>query len=510
MKKLIYIFLSSIILFGCDDKVLDLNDPNNYTEDTYFKVTDEFTKSVNAIYGGYYFMFNREYYFIFDLAGNDAEKASALQAPLPEFSSCTFDKTNMYVNRLWRSLYRMVLRANLAEAKIDMWDPKEENDKELKTRLLGEARYLRAWSYFKLVSLWGRVPLRKSWEDRTIQHMKRSSVADIYAFIETDLKDAVGKLPVSYDDGNIGRATKGAATALLGKVYLYQEKYSDAESELKKLDGATYSYSLVADYQANFVESGDNNSESIFEVQHGWNEGDNFWYMFGDSGGEETWGAGATHTGRSKEYDFTSWNNVKVAPKGAESFTYKDESNADYTDPRAAMVFYSSVALGGDTDFKGGAYDAAANGISWKKYQNLETIDEEPNPSSAINSKIIRFSDVLLMWAEALIKQNKISDAMPIINRVRARVGAFQYTSLGTQTEAMDKLKLERRMELYGEQQRWFDIVRWGDMSVLENEKKSVYGASFTIDNKYYLFPIPENEVDYNTEVAGDLNNDWN
>uniref|UniRef100_UPI0032164E0B RagB/SusD family nutrient uptake outer membrane protein n=1 Tax=uncultured Draconibacterium sp. TaxID=1573823 RepID=UPI0032164E0B len=508
MKKYIIIFVSAFLIFSCNDDVLDLDNPNNYSENTYYKNSDECIKAVNAIYGGFYFMYAREYYFMFDLLGNDGEKKTALNPQIAVFSSFTYDKTTEFINNLWRSLYRMVLRANLAERKITEWETKTDEEAELRIQLIGEAKFLRAWSYFKLVTLWGRVPLRKSWDDKAIQNISRSSVESIYAFIEEDLKDAASKLPVSHPV-DIGRVTKGASVALLGKVLLYQGKYAEAENELKKLDGSEYSYSLADNYETNFVEDGDNNSESVFEVQHGFFVGDNYWYMFG---GEETWGGSAIHTGRAKEYDFTSWNNLKISKTGAKAFTYKDETNSDYTDPRAYMVFYNAPGenyYGGDTDYAGGNYPESA-GLSWRKYQNLETIPSEPNPSSGINSKIIRFSDVLLLWAEALIEQNKVTDALPLINRVRARVGAFEYTTLGTQAEAMEKLKHERQLELFGEQQRWFDIVRWDDLDVLANEKKDYYGNSFSINDKYYLFPIPENEKKYNTEVANDISNDWN
>jgi starch-binding outer membrane protein, SusD/RagB family len=105
---------------------------------------------------------------------------------------------------------------------------------------------------------------------------------------------------------------------------------------------------------------------------------------------------------------------------------------------------------------------------------------------------------------------NKIDEALPLINTVRARVGAFQYTSLGAQDEALKKLKLERRLELFGEQVRWFDLNRWGEaMQVINAEKMAAKGVAPFLP-KHVLFPIPQEEKDANPLVAADIQNDWN
>ena len=509
MKKFIHIIFVAFLFNACNQDILDLTNPNQYSAETYFKNLGECEKGVNAIYGGLYHdgLFAREYYFIFDLLANDAEQNFPMEAPTTDWPNYTHNPGNSELQGLWRSLYRIILRSNTAVESVTKWEPLNDDESARKVTLLGEAHFLKGWAYFELVNIWGRVPLR-TYENSTEAELSRSSVEEIWGQVESDLTEAIDKLPVSWNGEDIGRATKGAAVALLGKAYLYQKKYTQAHNELALLDASPYSYTLHPVYTEEFLETGDNNEESVFEVQFkGGATGDAVWYMFG---GQESWGLGGLHTGRAMEYGFNDWQNCKVSDAAVASYIYKDESNNDYTDPRASMVFYGDAASGGDTDYVGGAYPFQDQGYMWKKYQQYEFIEIENEPNSGINAKVLRYADVLLMRAEALIMDNSIGEALPLINTVRARVGAFEYTSLGNQEEAMQKLKLERRLELCGEQVRWFDLIRWGDaMQVLNDEKFAAKGVR-PFQDKHVLFPIPQEEKDANSLVANDVSNDWN
>jgi starch-binding outer membrane protein, SusD/RagB family len=509
MKKFIYIIFAAFIFNACSEDILNLSNPNQYSADTYFKNLGECEKGVNAIYGGLYHdgLFAREYYFIFDCLANEAEQNTPMEAPTTDWPNYTHNPGNSELQGLWRSLYRIILRSNIAIESITKWEPLTEEETARKETLLGEAHFLKGWAYFELVNIWGRVPLRTI-ENSTEAKVPRSSVEDIWAQVESDLADAIDRLPLSWDEENIGRATKGAAVALLGKAYLYEKKYNQAHTELALLDASPYSYSLHPVYTENFLETGDNNEESVFEVQFkGGAVGDAVWYMFG---GQESWGLGGFHTGRSTEYGFNDWENCHVSDAAVASYKYKDESDNDYIDPRAFMVFYGDAESGGDTDYAGGPYPFEDKGYMWKKYQTYEFNINENDPNSGINGKVLRYADVLLMRAEALIMDDKIGEALPLINMVRSRVNAFEYTSLGIQEEAMQKIKLERRLEMLGEQTRWFDLIRWGDaMQVINDEKFAAKGVR-PFQEKHVLFPIPNEEKDANSLVAEDVANDWN
>ena len=154
MKKLIYIIIAAVLFLtmGCNEELIDLENPNQYTEATYFKTADQCREAVNAAYGGLYFegLWVREWYFIFDLLGNEASPASPLQGTLAEFNNYQYDGTNNWLNEMWQSLYRIVLRSNIAITKINEAD--EVEDEALKSRLIAEAKFLRGWAYFQLAS----------------------------------------------------------------------------------------------------------------------------------------------------------------------------------------------------------------------------------------------------------------------------------------------------------------------------------------------------------------------
>lgn len=173
---------------------------------------------------------------------------------------------------------------------------------------------------------------------------ERTPKETIWADIETTLKDAITVLPVSYDAADYGRVTKGAAVALLGKVYLYQKKYAEAISQFTSLQAAPYDYALAGSLDEMFTQDL-KTKETIFAVMHGewqgWGVG-NAYAMFG---GQEQWGGKATHTGRAMEYGFNDWWNVLVSKALIGAFKYKDESNNDYIDPRAKLTYYDDGTM---------------------------------------------------------------------------------------------------------------------------------------------------------------------
>lgn len=160
--------------------------------------------------------------------------------------------------------------------------------------------------------------------------------------------------------------------------------------------------------------------------------------------------------------------------------------------------------MGGDPDYVAGPYDLDV--ISWRKYQRYENIESEGLPQSPINSHIIGYADVMLLLAEAYIESGQVGDALPLINRVRARSGAYEYTNLGAQDAARTILRHERQIELAGEQSRFFDLVRWGILVPTINSEKS----DQPVKDYHVLLPIPQAEKDANPVLNAQVNNDWN
>ena len=530
MKNIFVVMsLALLLLASCNEKILDLKNPNQYDTGTFFTNEKELIQSVNATYAGLYFsgLWVRDYYFIFDLLGNDAQVATALQGELAEFAKYTYTPTHGKINDYWRSLYRIVLRANLCIDRSEAFIAAGKGDLNLVKRFVAEAKFMRAYAYFELVNQFGTVPLKKSIADLNVILTPRSATTDeVWDFVVADLTAAIDVLPekAAYPAGDTGRATKGAAIALLGKTYLYRKDYLKAEAELAKLDGMGYNLLPLSQWDWNFSErdSEENNIESVFEVQIKFIPGSNTWYMFG---GAEDWGAGAMHTGRPMEYGFNDWQNVYISTSVAHKFKYADGT----TDPRAALTFYGKdEVVQGDlfycrecSESELAKADAASrdgkrliypltSGLRWRKYQNYERKYKENVPESSNNGKVIRYSDVLLMLAEAQINNGKIAEGMAKINRVRERVGAVLYSTGVAKDKAMEYLKLERTLELTGEQHRFRDLVRWGDAkTVLNTELSAQYGTATYFQDKHVLFPIPQQEKDANKAIVI-KSGDWN
>jgi hypothetical protein len=158
-------------------------------------------------------------------------------------------------------------------------------------------------------------------------------------------------------------------------------------------------------------------------------------------------------------------------------------------------------------------YPFAARGYRYLKYEYYNLVPQIGGTKSPINGQVIRYADVLLMLAESYIQQgNTAAQPLALINQVRSRpsVSAISYTTLGSQASALDIIKRERRLELTGEQSRYFDLIRWGIAKQTLNAERTSEGDSHLFQDKHVLFPIPQYEKDTNPNVAKDVQNDWN
>ncbi|MCW3111205.1 MAG: RagB/SusD domain protein [Segetibacter sp.] len=524
MKKILSVLI--IILLGsssCKKSLLDTTNPGAYDYGTYFTSATQINEAVVATYAVFLHpgLWSREYYFIFDLLGNDAKRDAPLQGDIRPLSDYTFTPANSILTNLWASLYRMVTRANVVIDRATAWAPTGAADQALQKQYIAEAKFMRAYANMQLVTLWGRVPLRNSYSETVADlYPKRATVAELWTAVVADLQAAITDLPLPKDQGvnDLGRANKGAAIALLGRGYLYQKKYTEAQATLMQLTKAPYTYSLATRYDDLFSIANQNNPETVFQIMHAawtdWGIG-NQYYVFG---GQETWGGKATHSDRAQEYGFNDWRNVYVSDAQVKAFKYPNELGITYTDPRAKSVIYGDAASGAKADYcnscPGGTkpfpFTASEGGYRWRKYEYYENTPSYGGPQSPINSEVIRYADVLLMIAETYIQAGTPALALPYINQVRQRAGAFQYSTLGTQAQAMQLLMRERQIEFSGEQQRYFDLLRWGLLKqTLNPELQAQYGAS-TFQDKNVLLPIPQQEKDTNPNIANDVQNDWN
>lgn len=532
MRKIfLYIVLVSLIIGtgSCKKSRLELESRSAYDFETYFADRETMNQAVVSTYAVllHQGLWARDYYYIFDLLGYEGKRTTNLQGSLAQLGSYSFGTDQEQISQLWNSLYRMVFRANVVIDRAAAWDPTGSSDQQFAKQYIAEAKFLRAYAYFNIVNLWGAAPLIKSYEDVVNNnYMPRTPAADIWGFIESDLASAMPDLPVAYDAStDLGRATRGAATALLGKTYLYQKKWALAQSTFTLLTQPPYTYDLDPSYANLFSTTNQQSVENIFQVMNGtwtdWAIG-NQYYMFG---GQETWGGKATHSARAQEYGFKDWWNMYVTTASVKAFSYSHPVTGNpYVDPRAGFTFYGNASSGGDIDYcescPGGAVAYPFNAAdpqghySWKKYEYYNLVSSFGGPQSPINGQVIRFADVLLMLAESYIQQGDFGNTpLGLINDVRQRSGAVAYQNLGgSQSSAMNILMRERQLELCGEQSRYFDLVRWGIIKQTINSLRAAEPGDGTqpFQDKHVLFPIPNSEKDYNPNVANSIANDWN
>lgn len=465
MKKFKIIITGLIVALGvtasCDESGLDKVNPNELSAATYFKTSAQLESAVTSCYaylqgaGNY----ARYQFYINDNISGENYAAGNLEADKQQYINRDVDEANGGSNQFWQQTYQGVGRCNFVIANEENFD--ESIPAAEKASRLGEAKFLRAFYYFNLVTHYGDIPLVLNLETKQGGEAK-SSVADVYAAIIADLTAAHSSLPAKGDQEQ-GRITSGAAWALLGRVYLQMGgKDAEAKTALSNVTG----YTLVADYRDNFTVAGEHNDESIFEVHYD-----------ESTGGGDSWsgtGRGNVET-TFRAMEYSGWYNVKPSPALLAEY--------EAGDSRYAANFYSigDFYNNGMTEFVSGGIGPDDN-PAWRKYQNLDNRASETT-DSGINARVIRYADVLLMKAEAEIRSGGTeADALGYLNQVRARASVNLPPVSVTGTQAiLDAIEHERWVELAGEQSRFYDLQRF--------------------DNDVYLMPIPNVELQANTNL---------
>lgn len=521
MKKHIIILslLAAAGLSSCSDW---LNDPTpGVTKlDDFFANGSEqqAEKVVNACYspmewefnaGGGYFC---EWY-IGDIASDDALKGGQNVGDGPDaYAIDNFKVTanNQILLDFYRAQYIGVARCNLAISKL----PSMSGDSiasDVRARLIGEAKFLRAFYYFRLVRVFGGVPLVDFVVDSSSKWQQpRASVADCYSHIIKDLQEAIPVLPLKsqYKPEQMGRITKGAAEAMLARVCLYNKDYVSAKKyALDVMESGQYS--LCPDYEDNFSLAGENGPESVFEIQY-MEEGTS---DYGDAnGGGFGFSRGSftqvlTRGRNSSLGDGWGWN------KPTQNLYNEFEPG----DPRREATIYNPTGdVPADQNYLGDQYVSLKYTWYNKAADGTLTFPALAHASRGpLNNKVIRYSDVLLIYAEACEETGDLAEAERALNMVRSRAGlpAFPYTATiqgksvtfaNNQDDLRKAIRHERRVEFGMEGQRWFDLCRWG----IAKQTMDAYKATETpeaqaemgafVEGKNELFPIPTKELELN------------
>jgi len=496
-KIIFFTVVASLIVSSCGESVLDRKSTTNVTTDAYYKTVDELNSALTGTYailqgtnlGG------REYFFLHDLRSDDvASGGGQLETARNQVLIGSLNATNSVMTSVWNGFYRLIHRANAIIENA----PDATGDAGIKARIVAEARFLRAWAYYQLAAFWGDVPLYDTYAKGFEDVKPRSPQDEVFTFVINELTSLQADLPVSYSGNDLGRATRGAALTLLGKVYIFKGDYAYAKTQFEAVKGL--GYALVDNYFDNFKEETEYNKESIFELSY-------------TSSGNFNWDADGNGTSvneswiRSQEYSAVGWRNLIPSDKLLNEYEANDPRLKDnfyfigdtYGDPGAPTTLTAAKVQGNSSNFHN-----VTQKISWKKYSVMYKLDPGGYYDKiGINYRMYRYADVLLMLAECENEVGTPSNAIDYMNQVRNRpsVSMPNYPTAefpcNSKAEIDRAIQHEREVELAGEEVRNFDILRWRKNNKLQSEPISYFEA-----NKYELLPIPQDELNTNKNIT--------
>lgn len=506
---------------GCNDW-LDAPSPGTTTLDDFFVSGDACLQVVNGCYVPLAWEYNHSYFsewYIGDITSDDALKGGQNLADGPDAYDIDNFKTNAnntIILDYYRAKYQGIIRCNLAIQKIGEYEPDETLSLDEKNRMLGEAYFLRGLYYFQLVRVFGGIPLVHDVLDSSDNWIQpRASATQVYESIISDFKMAEENLweKDQYAIEDLGRATKGAACAMLCKAYLYQKDYDNAYLWGKKFKDEHYDngkYSLCSVYSDNFTLAGENGPESVFEIQYvaeptsDYGEGYGFTRgtftniltrpRMSSLGGNAGWGW--NHPTQNLYDEFEEGDPRREAAIGVPDAEAQTEIEVVYL---GSPYYNNKTSLS-----EGGTFPAL-----------------DHHSRGPLNYRLVRASDVLLLFAEAALESGKdMGAAKWCLEEVRSRARSNStmanalpsfpnYLGYADNAESLRKaIRHERRVELAMEGHRWFDLVRWGIAKEVMDKDTGSYGsneseearaemASF-IEGKNELFPIPNEEMALN------------
>lgn len=468
MKK-IYIsmfVLSAYFFSGCSNDYLDVDQTESIsTKDIALFNNDQgATTFVTAIYNKFldFNMSSFSWIGLSSIASDDADKGSSpgdTGADKDVMDALTYNASSLSIRETFEANYEGINRCNQA---LNIVPQLDQANPALRSRLLGEAKFLRAFMYFTLVKTYGGVPIidhlpnPSSDEDRVMQLTRRTS-AEVYAFIESDLADAIAALPNKsvYAASEKGRASKGAAYALLAKVNLYQKKWQKVVDNANLVTG----YSLVPNYASMFRLAGENDAESIFEIQG---------------------------TGSIPAKGIAGYSNTQGA-RGAGGWGW------GFNTPSQSLVnAYESgdvrknatIIFAGTTLYDGRVVPTTVENprYNFKAYSSAYTDAWETDA----NIKYLRYAEVVLMKAEALNELDQTPAAILLLNQIRTRAELGNTVAV-SKAEVRTAIWKERRVEMAFEHDRFYDLVRTGQAV----SAFAIHGKTF-VAGKHELFPLPQ------------------
>mgnify|MGYP001539584315 FL=1 len=479
--NLIAIALLGFSFSSCSD-FLEQNPQTDLSENDFYKTADDILSAVNGAYSSLQEgdIYGNWYVFGEIPSDNTRNQLSGSVTTQNEFDQFYIDTQNSMIASFWKAAYKVINRTNTVLGRIDGI----EINAELANRYKLECKFIRALMYFNLVRVYGDVPLvLKEISISESYDILREPKENVYNQIIADLKEAQG-LPVSYSTAEDGRATQGAAKALLADVYMTLHKYAEAETILAEIiNSGRYGLlentpgSLNIDgYKNVFSPVNHNSKEGIFEIQFlkgGYGEGSNYANNFAPEN--------------------SGTNVVAVGGTGGNNIPEMDVYNA-----------YEEGDLRRDFSMSLGYYDNRKNN-EWVESRYVCKFMDVPyqNNDASNNYPVIRYADVILMYAEALNQNGKTAEACKYLNMTRRRGFGYQTTEtspvdLQTTDKAQFALMVEqeRRVELAFENHRWFDLIRTGRAVEVMKSK------GFSLNETNLICPIPQKQIDVNPKLT--------
>ena len=481
MKKYIFITVACFALFStvfvsCSDNFVERDIEYSIGSENFFNSKSDYDKALIAAYD----ILQSSYINV--LMGEIASDNTLAGGESPtdvigfqQIDDMIHTPVNDNLKNLWDWMFAGVQRANY------ILEFKDKTDFEGKAQIIAETRFLRAYYHFELVKWFGGIPMNgdKRFTTGDETKVKRSSVQEVYASIEADLIYASQNLsPIA---SQTGRATKGAALALLGKAYLYQNKFPEASATLEQVITSS-KYSLVSDYASIFEMAGENGTESIFEVQYTDVEGAGFGCLQCSEGNVAVGFSGVRNYTGPK---YTSGFSFNIPTKE----TYNSFEVGD-TRLNASLLDIAAWATANSATYGKGNEDTGYFNQKYLPRLRSTNAAGDLNLTNPNNYRAIRYADVLLMAAEAL-NRDGIDDAKALgyLNQVRDRAFGDTNHRLSSAGAALtDAIWKERRSEFVGEGFRFFDLVRTG---------KAAAAITGFVAGKHELFPIPLQEIQF-------------
>lgn len=473
MKKILSISIGSLLaiclIVSCKESFLDLTPATELNEETYFKTEDHAKAAVSAAYDALQAESISQFFIgLANIPSNDITS----QGNEEPIMNLNFFSNAPQFREVWGGMFTGINRANMAIARISVM---EEIDPAIKDRLVAEAKFLRGFYYFYLANCFGGVPLYTEEINGSNMKRPRASASEIYAQCEVDFKEAASVLPSSYPDSDIGRATRGAALAYLGKVHMYQMRWADANAALEEVIDLN-EYELLADFDEIFRLDNRNNAESVFEIQ----------FRQGASGWPQDDSDAHFLEVRARANDAGGWGSFPPSDVLYQAFEDDDiRRDASIVAPGDTVYDYTGVNSGYVHKTT-----STPTGYSPKKWWQRQP---QPDLFGSQNLVQMRYAEVILNRAEALNELGQHDAAIAEVNKIRERAALLPLPTGMSKEEVMDAIMNERRFEFVMEFSWWFHLTRTGRAVefLKENYNKNLQPHQL-------LFPIPLSEIDIN------------